>query len=258
MEWCEGLWPQPAFLVEVAPRQPFDSRGTAGPRAKHHLPLGPVAEKHLGVGRLKAPGQRPLAAGFLRQLRQRELDVLAGAQRVDGEIRAGAEVFARGHAPDGHAIGPFRLRIEDLELGEDFLPAHVLQLERLLPAELPPQGGLPLGQRHVVGFSQPGELFLGRLARLGRPGCLECHVLLLGQGLSRHVNLRKRGGLCKGRGAGVPPSPPAVSGGKCVIKRPVLAAKSRQTRPAGAGNPRDPSNSRVPKWWSRREIAVTA
>ena len=164
VESSEGLRPQPAVGVEIASRQRLDRRRATAARAKHHLPLRSITEEHLGVGRLKAGGQRPLAARLLLQLRQRELHVLARAQRIDGEIRTGAEVVARGIAPNGYAIGPLRLRIEDLEFGEDFLLADVLELETLLPAELPPQRRLPAGQRHVVGLSKPGELLLGCLA----------------------------------------------------------------------------------------------
>jgi hypothetical protein len=92
--------------------------------------------------------------------------VLAGAQRVGGEVGAGAIVIAGVAAADVDAVGTLRLGVVDLEFGEDGVLTLVFQAEVLLPAELPAQLDLPVLQRHVLGLVQPRHL--GRPAALGR------------------------------------------------------------------------------------------
>src|SRR5207237_1307627 len=93
-----------------------------------------------------------------------ELDVLAGAERVRGEVGAGAVVVAQAGAADVDAVGTLALRVGHLELGEDAVFAEVLQGEVLLAAELAAQLDLPVLQRHALRLVQPRQL--GGLARL--------------------------------------------------------------------------------------------
>jgi hypothetical protein len=72
-----------------------------------------------------------------------ELDVLARAERIGGEVRAAAVVVARPRSTDRHAIGTAASRIRDLEFGEDGLGSVVLEREGLLAPELPPELPLP-------------------------------------------------------------------------------------------------------------------
>ena len=94
----------------------------------------------------------------MHQLGERELDVLAGAERVGGEVRAGAGIVAEGQAANGDAIGIPALRIGDLELGKSGMIAEIAQAKLLLAAELPAQLGLPLFERHVGGLLQSRQL----------------------------------------------------------------------------------------------------
>ena len=144
---CPGGTPPPAW-----PRSGGRLRSTAADSPAARAALAPAL---------------PLEPG------QRELDVLAGAQRVDGEIGAGAEVLAqalrRGSPRDRSASV---CGIGDLELREDRLVAEVLQAELLLAAELPPQGDLPVFQRHVLRLAQAGDLlrpWRSTADRSGRP-----------------------------------------------------------------------------------------
>src|SRR5262249_48935005 len=111
-----------------------------------------VVQEDLAVRRLEAGRQGSLAAAAGLQLGQRELDVLAGTERVGLEVGAGAEVVARPAAADGDAVGVAAVRVGDLELGEDRVVTYVLQGEVLLAAELPPQLNLPGLQRHLLGL----------------------------------------------------------------------------------------------------------
>lgn len=100
-----------------------------------------------------APECRATAApGF--DAGEREFDVLASAQIVGGEVRAGAEVFAGAAPADRDAVVSAALRIGDGELGEYGLGAEVFNYKGLIPAELPAQTGLPLLDRHLRGTAQ--------------------------------------------------------------------------------------------------------
>jgi len=97
------------------------------------------------------------AALDVAQAGERELDVLAGAQRVGHKVRAGAEIIAQTIAADSHAVGAPALRIGDSEVGKDRLAAEIDELELLLPPELPAQRGLPGFEGHVLGLARAGE-----------------------------------------------------------------------------------------------------
>ena len=68
--------------------------GQSRPGPEAHLAAGAVLEIDLAVLGLKAVPQRRLAAALAFQRGERELDVLAGAERVRGEIGTGAVVVA--------------------------------------------------------------------------------------------------------------------------------------------------------------------
>jgi len=65
----------------------------AGPEA--HLALRAIVEEDLAVRRLIAGFEGFSAAFPALQLRQGELDVLAGAERIGGEVGTGAVIAAR-------------------------------------------------------------------------------------------------------------------------------------------------------------------
>ena len=80
-----------------------------------HRPLGVALAINLG-----------LLTAFALQHSQRELNVLARAERVGGEIRARAIVVAGQHAADVDAVGVLRLGVGDVEGGEDGMIADIL------------------------------------------------------------------------------------------------------------------------------------
>src|SRR5262249_61875390 len=109
-------------------------------------------------GRRAPPPRPPPPAALALQPGQRELDVLAGAQRVGGEVGAGAGVVAGVRPAHLDAVGVAAGRVGDRELRKDRLLAEVFQAELLLTAELPPQFDLPRLQRHAVGLVQARQL----------------------------------------------------------------------------------------------------
>ena len=109
------------------------------------------------------PGPKQLTPGrFAAQRGQGVLDVLASAERVRGKIGTGAMVVADLSSPNDDPIGTARLRIDDLEVGEDRMIAEIAQPEFLLPAELPAQLDLPGFERHALGAVQGRKLGLAR------------------------------------------------------------------------------------------------
>src|SRR5262249_20968108 len=125
-----------------------------GAGAEAHLPASAVLELNLAVGRLEAGAQGGGPAALALQGGEGELDVLAGAERVGGEVGAGAEVVADARAAHLHAIGVLALGVGDLEEGEDGVIANVLEEEALRTAELPAQLDLPVFQGHALGLVQ--------------------------------------------------------------------------------------------------------
>ena len=134
---------------------------TYRPRAGNNLPLGPKADVNLREGRMEPGCQLLPRLAVVFQLPERELDVLARAQRVDREIGARAVVVAQSRTADRHPVGPLCLGIGHLKFGEDRLPADVLDLELLFPAELPPQRHLPCLDRHLFRLAKPGQFLDG-------------------------------------------------------------------------------------------------
>src|SRR5262249_44390159 len=112
-----------------------------GPEA--YVPLRPVLQVDLAGGRPVAVLERPGRLGLPHEAREGELDVLAGAKRVGGEVGAGARVVARAGAANGDAVGVAAGRVDDLELGQGRVVAAVFNPEFLLPPQLPPQLALP-------------------------------------------------------------------------------------------------------------------
>src|SRR5205807_545817 len=100
-------------------------------------------------------GFEGLAASLLAfQPGQREFNVLAGAQRVGGEVGAAAMVVARLQSANAHTVRPARLRVGDGELREERLLAEVAKTVFLFAPELAAQLALPVFQRHVLRFVQ--------------------------------------------------------------------------------------------------------
>ena len=157
VEAGEGLGHQAAVVVKETPGERLQRRGAIHARPEDDFPLRPVLQVDLGILRLIAQRQGPLGARPAAQAVEHVFDVLAGAQRVDGEVGAGAEVLAQRLAADRHPISPSGLGIGDLELGEERFVAEVLDAEFLRPGELPPQRHLPLVQGHFFRLPQPGE-----------------------------------------------------------------------------------------------------
>jgi hypothetical protein len=77
---------------------------------------------------------------FVLQVIEHRLDVLAGAERVGLEVRAGADVVPDLEAPDGNRVLPAGLRVGHPVVGEHAVLAQVLDLEldrlRPLPADV--------------------------------------------------------------------------------------------------------------------------
>ena len=113
------------------------------------MTLRAIAQPHFAVVRLEAAAQPSLGAAAPFQTPEHVLDMLAGAQQVGGEVRAGAVVVARVRAPDRNAILAAVGRVSDLEFREDGFIAHVLETEGLRAAELAAQGNLPVGRGQV-------------------------------------------------------------------------------------------------------------
>jgi hypothetical protein len=133
----EGVRPQHAGLVEVARREANQGGGRRGPRTEAYRAAGSVREVNFAVRQPNPlPKHRP-ATGPALEPCERELDVLAGPELVDREVRAGAEVVARLRATDGDAVGLATRRVGDPELGDDRVRADVLQAKALRAAELP-------------------------------------------------------------------------------------------------------------------------
>jgi hypothetical protein len=95
-----------------------------------------LATIDFAVRRLKSGAQSRDAAALAFQNGQGELDVLAGAERVGGEIRTRAVVVSRLHAANVDAIGIPRLRIKHIEDGKNRMFAGVFEAKVLLAAEL--------------------------------------------------------------------------------------------------------------------------
>ena len=94
VEAREGVGQQGAVGAEIACGDTRDRLRTvdAGPEA--HLAARAVLEIDLAVVRLESRTQSLLAAALAFQRGEGELDVLAGAERVGGEVGAGAVVVA--------------------------------------------------------------------------------------------------------------------------------------------------------------------
>ena len=108
LEAAERLRQQRAVGVEVVAPPAGPARRGSRCRAGN-APRG--ARRSADRPRCRAAESRPQsrrAAALAFQAGERELDVLAGAQRVGGEIRTGAVVVARLHAADVDAIGALR------------------------------------------------------------------------------------------------------------------------------------------------------
>ena len=81
----------------------------------------------------------------LPQLQKHRLNVLAGSQRIDREIRAGAIILKESQAANGHFIGPPASRLDTvISIRPGFGPSQNLQRSRRGP--LPPLGDLLFNQ----------------------------------------------------------------------------------------------------------------
>ena len=161
VELVVSLFQQTALPVEELFGESHQGVRAIGPGPENNFPLSPITDINLRVGRTESGRQLAPRLAVTFQLSQCELDVLAGAQRVDGEIGARAVIVAQARAADRHPVGPPCLGVSYLEFGEDCLAADVLDLELLFPAVLPPQIHLPCLDRHLFRLAKPGELFTG-------------------------------------------------------------------------------------------------
>ena len=159
-----GIRLETTLFIEVLlgePQQPFGAL-VAGPECD--LPLGSVPHVNLRVGRMKAGLQFPPRPGFVLQAAERELDVLAGAQRIHGKVGAGTVVLTQAGTADSHSVGTLALGVGHFELGKHRLAADVPDLEFLFAAVLLAQGDLPILQRHPLRHAEPRDLLGGCLA----------------------------------------------------------------------------------------------
>ena len=162
-----------AFGVEQAGGGLAQFRRAIGSGAKMHATPAVVAQIEFGECRLVAARKRRLGAALLLQPREREFEVLAGAEFAGGIIGAGTEIATRPLAANRHAVAGLRDRIADPELGEERFAGQIFKPERLLAAELAAQAALPVHRRQIGGRMRARELgFLvsGRF-RISAPGC---------------------------------------------------------------------------------------
>ena len=108
---------------------------------------------------MKTTSQGRRTARHFFQFPQREFDMLAGPKRVDGEIGTGTIIHSRPETADGNAVGVPALGIGDGKIGEKLFSPQIFQPKLLLLAEFPPQGDLPLLQRHPLRFPGAGRFF---------------------------------------------------------------------------------------------------
>src|SRR5450631_4466869 len=129
-------WKHAGRTDEEFRRTLCQSSRTSVAGAKPHQALAAVLQVNLAVRRVKPMRQRLLSAALCFQRAEYELDVLAGAEVVGGEIGAGTEVLPRLRPADRHPVAASALWIGHLKLGKHRPPANVLQLERLRTTEL--------------------------------------------------------------------------------------------------------------------------
>jgi hypothetical protein len=95
-----------------------------------------VAEIQLGKSRLIAARKCGFGAALFLQPRERELDVLTGAELARRIIRTRAKIAARSHAAYRHAVVRFGGGIVDAKLGKKRFARQILEPEGLLSAKL--------------------------------------------------------------------------------------------------------------------------
>ena len=148
--------PSISLLIKEDYRELANDIRTIGSRPKMHRPLialrGCVAKIDLGEWRMVSARKRRLRAALFLEIKECELDVLAGPEFVGGVVRTGAIVITRIQPADDHPICTARIRIGDFELGKKRFMPDILQPEILLSTKLTTQSTLPF---------HPGEVFRG-------------------------------------------------------------------------------------------------
>jgi hypothetical protein len=148
--------------IEQRLRARHQGRRAIGASAKAHPAHAGVVKPDFAVRRHEPTCQRGLAAALALQPGERELDVLAGAQVIGGEIRTGAEILSQCAAADRHAIARAAVGVMHPEVGEHRFAAEILEVETLLAAKLAAQRALPVGNLEI---RRPAR---ARQARFGR------------------------------------------------------------------------------------------
>jgi hypothetical protein len=97
-------------------KKPGERCRAGAPRPEPHFALRAVRQDDLAVRWLEAARERRASAPPAFELAEHELDVLAGTQRVGGEVGATAVVVARPGAADAHSVRVARLGVRHLEI----------------------------------------------------------------------------------------------------------------------------------------------
>ena len=147
--------------IEQTPRRRLQIGWKIAAQTEADTPLSAIVEKEFAERSREAACERGLAPRPGADLRQREFDVLAGAEMVGGKVGTRAVVVAGKCTANRHPVAAATFRVEHREFGEHRIVAEVLQAELLLAAELPAQRPLPFIGRQVGGFA------LAREARFG-------------------------------------------------------------------------------------------
>ena len=145
-ERVEAIFGQaPVVLgVEQLVRARHQFGRAVGSRLEAHVAPAAVLQVHFAEGRRKAARERGLAAAPLGEFGERELDMLARAEVIGRVVEARAVVVAGREAADHDAVTALAHTAgADPVFGEHRLIADVVQLERLLAAELAAQRKLP-------------------------------------------------------------------------------------------------------------------
>ena len=135
----------------------YQGAGACLARSESDLAFRAVLKVDLRVSGVEPCRKGRSGAPALQEAVQHVLDVLAGAESIDGEIRAGAIVVPQPLTPNRYPVRPLRLRVVDLELGEDCLTADIPERELLHAGVLSSQRHLPGFQRHILRLAVPGN-----------------------------------------------------------------------------------------------------
>ena len=92
--------------------------------------------------------------------------MFAGAQGIDGVVRACAEIVTWLGSADGYPVGRLTVWVRDFEIREYGFVAKVLECVRRFASILTTKGNLPIRKGHALRFAGVGD-FLGLCFEMG-------------------------------------------------------------------------------------------